>query len=309
MSESSWRHPAGAVALVAVLSCLVLSACGSSNHQSSSSNSSSTATTRALDPAAAALLPAPVKSSGVLTDGVNAAFAPFEDIAGNGKIVGLDIDLAQALARALGVKLQVENTGFPNLVPGVQSGRYDMSESGLTDDHVREAVVSFTDYGRDGTSLLVEKGNPANLTLSTLCGKSVAVVAASSQAQVAVPQLDHACTSAGKPQLKLLTLPESSDPEVALSSGRAQGAIVDTISAVTAVRAAPSRLELAPGEEIDTSLLGIAIAKDSGLLKATQKALDFLISNGTYGGILQKWHITQIQVPSSQINGGANTSG
>jgi polar amino acid transport system substrate-binding protein len=314
MTKTNWYRRARIAAGTVVCSLSVV-ACGSSSAGSSSSSSTPASSTagsagaKALDPAAAALLPSSIKSSGVIRDGVNAAFAPFEDVSSSGKIVGLDIDLAQAIARALGVKLQIENTGFPNLVPGVQSGRYDMSESGLTDDRVREAAVGFTDYARDGTSLLVPKGNSNNLTLSTVCGKMIAVVAASSQAQIAVPQLDKACSSAGKPSLKLLTLPQSSDPVVALSSGRAEGAIVDTVSAVTAVRAAPDKLQLAPGKEIDSSVLGIAIAKDGPLLGATEKAIDFLISDGTYAKVFKKWGLPQIMVTRAQINGGATTGG
>jgi polar amino acid transport system substrate-binding protein len=295
-----------------VLSATALAGCGSTGGgsatgstetpPSSTTTSHAPSSTQALDPKAAALLPASIKSAGAISDGVNAAFAPFTYFSASHKIVGLDIDLANALAEALGVRLNVENTGFPNLVPGVQSGRYNMSESALSDTKTREAQVSFVDYGSDGTSLIVPSGNPHHLTLSTLCGVEIAVTTASIQEQESIPQLDKACRASGKPALKVLSVPESSDPVVALASGRALGAIVDTVSAVTAAKSSSAHLTLAPGHAIDSAPIGIAVAKGSGALQALQQAMNYLIANGTYGKVLEKWGFKQIAVRKATIN-------
>ena len=186
MTQSRRPHQSvGAVKVVAIAAAcgLTVAACGSSTAKTSSAASNATPKTTALDPTAAAALPASIRSSGVLVDGVNAEFAPFEYKTSGGQIVGLDIDLATQVAKVLGLRLEIKNAGFPSLIPGIQSGRYQTSASALTDNQTREAIVSFVDYAKDGTSLMVAKGNPKHLSISTLCGQSVAVNAGSSQAE------------------------------------------------------------------------------------------------------------------------------
>ena len=68
-----------------------------------------------------------VKDSGTLTIANSLSYPPFEYTDENGKASGLDIDLAQAVADLLKVKLQIENVPFGNQIPGLASARFQVA--------------------------------------------------------------------------------------------------------------------------------------------------------------------------------------
>ena len=67
----------------------------------------------------------------VLTMATNAEFPPYEYME-DGKIVGIDAEIAQAIADKLGKELVIENVDFDSLIPGVQTGKYDFVMAGMT---------------------------------------------------------------------------------------------------------------------------------------------------------------------------------
>src|SRR5665213_717148 len=85
----------------------------------------------------AQLVPSNIRTSGVLTDGINVGYPPFEYDSASNQIIGADIDMAGALAKELKLKLQLKNTGFTAIIPGIVSGRYDMGISAFTDTKTR----------------------------------------------------------------------------------------------------------------------------------------------------------------------------
>lgn len=92
-----------------------------------------------------------------LTMVTNAEFPPYEYKEGD-KITGIDIDVAQAIADKLGMKLEVVDTKFDSIIPGVQSGKYDMGMAGLTVTPDREKSVAFSDgYAKGIQSIIVKQ--------------------------------------------------------------------------------------------------------------------------------------------------------
>src|SRR5947209_20592452 len=126
MNKRSLRAPRLALGL-AVLLVLVVAGCGSSSKSSTSSSSgstSSTASASGADKQVAALVPASVKSKGTLDVAADATYAPNEFIGPDGKtVVGMDADLAQALAKVLGIKVQVRNASFDGIIPRLAAGK------------------------------------------------------------------------------------------------------------------------------------------------------------------------------------------
>jgi len=119
----------------------------------------------------------PELSDGTLQVGSDISYAPIEFYEeGTQNATGLDIDLANALARELGVKVEFVNTGFDGIIGALQANRFDVLMSAMTITAARQKEIDYIPYFTAGTGILVPAGNPKNIqTLADLCGKNVAV--------------------------------------------------------------------------------------------------------------------------------------
>ena len=133
------------VAAVAV-GALALSACASSKSKAPTGGGGSTTNSTAapgVNAAAAALVPASIKSKGTLTIAMDASYPPDEFIGTNGKTIeGMDVDFGTALAAELGLKASFVNVTFDDIIPRLQSGQYDMGLSSFTEVTTRPWVSS-----------------------------------------------------------------------------------------------------------------------------------------------------------------------
>jgi polar amino acid transport system substrate-binding protein len=90
-----------------------------------------------------------------LVVGMDLSYPPFETIDENGKPAGISVDLARALADALGRPLRIENLPFVGLIPSLQNGRIDCIISSMTDTPERRQSIAFSDpYLSTGLALL-----------------------------------------------------------------------------------------------------------------------------------------------------------
>ena len=103
-------------------------------------------------PLAAGQLPDAVTKAGVLHLNVNATYPPIEyKDPQTDKLVGLDIDLGEALAKRLGVRIEWTEVAFAQLMPALQTGRTDFILSGLSDLPTRHETMDFIDYPSSST--------------------------------------------------------------------------------------------------------------------------------------------------------------
>lgn len=97
---------------------------------------------------------------GVLTMGTNAAFPPYEYYEGD-KIVGIDADIAQAIADKLGLTLAIEDMEFDSIITAIQGGKVDMGLAGMTVTDERKESVAFSDgYATGVQVVIVAEGSP-----------------------------------------------------------------------------------------------------------------------------------------------------
>lgn len=94
--------------------------------------------------------------NGTLTVATNAEFEPYEYIE-KGEIVGIDIDMMQAICDKLGMKLEVENIAFDSIIPEVTSGKADVGAAGMTVTEDRLQNVDFTDTYTTTTQVIIVK--------------------------------------------------------------------------------------------------------------------------------------------------------
>lgn len=95
---------------------------------------------------------------GELLIGLDAGYMPFEMRSKQGDIIGFDVDLAQEMAKAMGVKLKVVNTAFDGMIPALMTKKFDMIASAMTITPGRNLKMNFADpYITVGQSVLIRK--------------------------------------------------------------------------------------------------------------------------------------------------------
>jgi polar amino acid transport system substrate-binding protein len=300
------RRPSRFAALGALLitGSLVITGCGSSKSTSSGSASSSAIPTPTAVASLAALVPADVKSGGKLVVATDASYAPNEFKDASGNIVGMDVDMAKAIAQTLGLTADVQNATFDSIIPGITAKKYNMSLSSFTATKEREATVDMVTYFSAGTSTAVKKGNPNNVDPNNLCGKKVAVQTGTTQADAIKNTINPACVKAGKPPIPNDgdKFDLQTDVTTALVSGRADAMLADSPVIDYAVQQTGGQLQTI-GSVTDTAPYGVVLPQGTDLTKAVNGAITELMANGTYKAILQKWGVQAGAISSSQING------
>jgi polar amino acid transport system substrate-binding protein len=254
--------------------------------------------------AAAALVPASIRSKGSILVAADASYAPNEFLASNGTtVVGMDADLAQAIGKELGLKVSVKNVTFNAIIPGLSNGRFDLGMSSFTDTKAREKQVNFVTYFSAGTSFYTKaSGGPAITGLASLCGLKVAVESGTTQEADDKAQSTK-CTAAGKKAVTVLSYSTQSQANLALSAGRADVAMADSPVAAYQVKTSHGGFKLA-GTSYGTAPYGIAVPKAAGAMdKAVLAAVKDLISNGTYNKIMTHWGIQSGEITNPVING------
>jgi polar amino acid transport system substrate-binding protein len=283
--------------------------CGSSNKESTGSGATLTAATFSVqtDPSIASQVPADVKSSGQLTVASDATYAPDESFASDGKtVVGMDADLAKAIAGLMGVKAAVQNQTFDSIIPGLSAGKYNLGMSSFTDTKEREKTVDFVTYATAGESFFVKaNGGPTINSINDICGLKIGAEKGTTEADDAATQ-SKKCTDAGKPAVSVSTFPDEAGVNVALSSGRVDAGFADTPVADYAVKQSGGNFKLSPAPSIANAPYGIAMAKDSGLQQPVLAAVKKLMADGTYKQILDYWGLQSIAIDNPTINGAIN---
>ncbi len=313
----------GTVATGAVLA-LGLTACGgpsapqpgdaSGDASGGASSSSTIPDTSALldavqvDDALAAQVPADIKDKGTLVVGSNVQSAPNNFYAADGStVIGSDHDLITAVGKKLGLDVEYQNQDFGSLITSLQSGRVDVTIAAMNDTAERQQAIDFVDYLTSGITLMVQKGNPDDITgPDSLCGKAIAVVTGTSQQEFAEATSTQ-CESDGEEALDITVTDSDSQNQTQLRTGRIDAIVNDLPSAVYISKTTQDgqAFEVVPGDVIDGAPYGIGVNKDDAELRdAIAAAFDSLIDDGTYGEVLDAWGITSGSVTEATVNGG-----
>jgi polar amino acid transport system substrate-binding protein len=302
------RHTA-AVALITVAA-LALTACGSGDPAAAPAG---TAAAKGKIPtqdvvssvrknqAAAALLPAGVRASGTLTIASSVGSPPGATYLPDGKTVaGTDIDIADAAARALGLRLKRETAAFEAILPALDSGKYNLGTGnfGVTDE--RRRTIDFVTYLNDGQGFAVRDDSKLTQVtdLTQLCGLTVGT-AAGTTFEVTLEENRHRCADGGKKPYDVKTY---SDPG-AIWASLQQGRSDVVMSTINGLRYAVGQQEgvrfLNEFKRLD---VGFAFKKGTPLAPAFQAAVNGLKADGTYDRILKKWGIGASAIETSQIS-------
>ena len=301
---------AAAVAVAATLcACSSSGSGGSTNPGGSSSSAPAGSSAGAASGGASArlhsLLPADIQKSGKLIMATDATIgAPFASFGSDNKtIVGVNVDIANALGKVLGVRIEVKNTPFGTFIPGLQAKRYDFSVSVMLDTKEREQVVDFVDYIKDGSGFLVRSSDSRdNLRLGDMCGMKAAAISGSVEQEDLQAQ-SKKCTAAGKKAVSLSVFAENAQGILALTSGRVEVWTGDSDQNAWFKQQNNGAVKQS-GVPFGAGIDGIAVLKGNSLVTPIQEALQMLMDDGTYKQILARYGIQDSALSKATLNNG-----
>lgn len=220
-----------------------------------------------------------------LTMATNAEFPPYEYME-DGKIVGIDAEIAQAIATKLGKELVIENVDFDSLIPGVQTGKYDFVMAGMTVTEDRLEQVDFTQTYATGVQVIIVKEGSKITSADDLFAEGANTKIGVQLATTG----DLYCTwdieDEGLGTVERYN--KGADAVMALNSGKVDCVVIDNEPAKVFVANNPG-LKILDTEYI-TEDYAAAISKDNAqLLADVDKALGELIADGTVAAIIEKY--------------------
>jgi polar amino acid transport system substrate-binding protein len=242
-----------------------------------------------LAPSAQAQTPLPLIDAGKLTWGASVTFPPFESLA-DGKPVGFDIDMVEAITAKMKVQASMTTMEFKGLIPALLGGRIDAIVSGMYINPERSQVVDFIPYLRVGNQLLVVKGNPEHITtVDDLCGHRIVVPVGTVYEKEAQAHAAD-CQTGGKPALTVITLTSTAVGALAIKEGRADVLIASTPTDAALIKEAPDAFETAGPTFENNTLLGIGVPKDkTALREAVETAYKAIVAEGVIADLIKKY--------------------
>lgn len=257
-----------------------LAACGSSNAPASSGSASGSAAgsgdaslTTAVD--------------GVLSMATEATFPPYEYYDGD-TIVGIDVEIAQAIADKLGLELQVTDIAFESIIPGVQTGKYDIGLAGMTVTDERLEQVNFTDSYATGIQVVIVGPNSSITSVDDLFAEGANNVVGTQTGTTGFIYATSDIQDAGLGEVK--SFAKTTDAVEALKNGQVDCVILDNQPAQALVAANEGAGLSILDTEYAVEDYAAAVSKDNAALTdAINGALKELIADGTVQSILDKY--------------------
>lgn len=214
-----------------------------------------------------------------LVMGTNASFPPYEFVDDNGKIVGIDAEIAEAIAEKLGMKLEIKDMEFDSLIPAVQAGSIDVALAGMTVTDERLESVNFSDSYAKGVQVVIVKEDSAIATIDDMTGKMIGVQSGTTG--------DIYCTDDyGQENVKQFT--NGALAVAALMNGQVDCVVIDNEPAKNYVKA-NAGLKILETSYADEDYAAAIAKTNTELLNKVNDALKELKDSGKLDEIVKKY--------------------
>lgn len=224
-----------------------------------------------------------VKSAQVLVVANTQGHAPWDFLDEKNTLTGLGVELVREVAKRMGVaKVEFKPARFADLIPGVQSGRFDLAVAGHTITPARQKIVDFSaPYMAVGTSIFVRKGDKRFTKLSDMEGKAIGVLAGSIQEKYLAKEF-------GPGKVKVKTYENPTQALTDLSFARVDGVIYSDDAG--SYIAGKKNLAVERGLQVNQEVNAMVFRKgEKPFGDALNKALGSIIKDGTYAKMSRKW--------------------
>lgn len=219
-----------------------------------------------------------------LTMATNAEFPPYEFFEGQ-TVVGIDAEVAAAIAAKLGYDFKVEDMAFDSIIPAVTSGKASFGMAGLTVTEERLQSVDFSDSYATGVQVVIVAAGSAITTVDDLFVEGATHTIG---VQTGTTGDIYATSDIEKKGLGTIErYNKGADAVQALATGKIDCVIIDNEPAKQFV-AASEGLEILE-TEYAVEDYAICFAKDSALTEPVNNALKELIADGTVQAIIDKY--------------------
>jgi polar amino acid transport system substrate-binding protein len=197
-------------------------------------------------------------------------------------IIGFDIDIANAVAKKLGVKLEIKDTKFEGLIPALQTDMIDFVAAGMTATPERAKTVDFSQVYYTGLQVLIVKAdNDSIKTGADMNGKKIGAQIGTTSAEAAN----------SVPGIKFKDMDKVDQLMLSVKNGTLDGVVVDDTVGVEYVKTI-SGLKIVKVADLNKEAggMGIAIKKGNAeLLKVINDTIDELKANGEFDKLIDKW--------------------
>lgn len=245
----------------------------------------------AIQPSQAIEAP-PTLKDGVLTVGMEIAYPPFESYDGD-EVVGFDPEVSEALAERLGLDVDYFDTRFPNLILGLNSGRFDTIISGMyiLPDRLKQADA--IPYAQTGAAIMVAADSEVRpKEPEDLCGLTVGLQQGTSWV-AKLNDLSHSyCEANGKGAIQVREYPTSSETSQALLSGNIQAHMEIVGASLAIVDKSRGRIVITSDRALYPETLGIYVKKgNEALFNALEAAVEAFKQSDEYQALLEKYNL------------------
>ena len=259
---------------------LSLAACGGSAStetvSSEAASSEAVSTEEAASADAAALT---TVNAGKLTMSTNAAFPPYEMTTDTGDFEGIDIEVAGAIAKKLGLELQVDDMDFDAALLAAQNGKSDMVMAGVTVTDERLKVMDFSDTYAEGIQSIIVPEDSDIATADDLSGKAIGT-------QRGTTGYLYCTDDFGEENV--IAYDDGLTAVQALNNGQVDAVVIDNAPAQEFVAANPGLKILDTAYAQEDYAIGVAKG-NTQLLDAINGALEELQADGTLQAIVDKY--------------------
>ena len=216
--------------------------------------------------------------AGKLIMSTNAAFPPYEMTDDSDNVIGIDAEIAGAIAEKLGLELQIDNMDFDAALLAAQQGKSDIVMAGVTVNEDRLAVMDFTDSYATGVQVVIVKEG-SDVTLDNLGEQMIGT-------QRATTGNIYCTDDYGEDHV--VAYDDGITAVQALLNGQVDCVVIDSGPAQEFVNA-NAGLEILDTEYV-TEDYAIGLAKgNTALLNAVNAALNELLEDGTVQSILDSY--------------------
>ena len=215
---------------------------------------------------------------GKLIMSTNAAFPPYEMFADDGSFEGIDVEIAGAIAKKLGLELVVDDMDFDAALLAVQQGKSDIVMAGVTVNEDRKMVMNFSDTYSTGVQVVIVKEG-SDVTLDNLGDQMIGTQRGTT---------GYIYTSDDYGDDHVTAYDSGASAVQALMNGQVDCVVIDSAPAQAFVESNPGLTIL--DTEYTSEDYAIGMSKDNtALLDAVNAALAELTADGTIPAIVEKY--------------------
>ena len=237
--------------------------------------------------AAAVVMAAGVAQADTIRIGTEGAYPPFNELTADGKLVGFDIDMANALCEQMEAECEFVVQDWDGMIPALIAGKFDavIASMSITPDRLKKVDFS-KKYYNTGPAIAVSKDSDLEASIEALEGKTIGAQSSTTHSEYAEQKL-------GDINLKLYPTPD--EYKLDLEAGRLDGVIDDVVVLSDWVKSDEGAcckilMPLAADEQINGEGAGIAVRKgETELADRFSAAIAAIRENGTYKEINDKY--------------------